>query len=550
MKLVGSKKKRLIVASNPPEWQIPGACTTHLFSGLRPLIIEVESTGVTEERNFFQEFFSRDRTLVLKQKLTAASKAFRPLPQFEQFGCVYSLFSVKIIEDGRSFMGGMRKSVEYLYVAISGQGLPTISIQNELERVADFSSLKSIRKMSMRLELFQSGSVSGTPPFRMKTSQYEIIDEAISSATQEYMGDGCGFIPSHMLRELIGGNSEKYLAIQVRVFGPQIGIWKGMLCSKPGIDRIQLPPSMRKVPASVTNLDDDWVSLVVIRNSPSSRNMELERYLAGNLPSASFETKELSIMVKRLWLSAKVPKNVIQQHTAKKYPEHTWVVGLADPTNQLPPGTVFVTGWRYLQKCPTYTMQDRIYVTRSPCVKPEDGKLLPVVAEKPPQMTHQAWMWLLELPFGGLIFSTSGSDLPPLASTCAAGDLDGDLYFICWDDAIIQHIQFSSVDDAVKESYKHKYMPKRNEDDERDVVRKRDWFQQVQNYLISGLVVNENQLISRIYKEMEKVLKTSAQGMDDPDYIHYADAYLLAIDRGKHGIDVVLPQRLRAAVGL
>jgi len=35
---------------------------------------------------------------------------------------------------------------------------------------------------------------------------------------------------------------------QVRVFIPSMGVFKGVLMRKPGITKIQLTPSMRKVP--------------------------------------------------------------------------------------------------------------------------------------------------------------------------------------------------------------------------------------------------------------------------------------------------------------
>ena len=42
--------------------------------------------------------------------------------------------------------------------------------------------------------------------------------------------------------------SLQHVAIQVRVFGPSVGVGKGMLMRKPGLgDRIQLTPSMLKV---------------------------------------------------------------------------------------------------------------------------------------------------------------------------------------------------------------------------------------------------------------------------------------------------------------
>ena len=46
---------------------------------------------------------------------------------------------------------------------------------------------------------------------------------------------------------------------------------------------------------------------------------------------------------------------------------------------------------------------------------------------------------LLSLPFGAVAFSSEGSGAP-LPSTVADGDLDGDLYFVCWDQTLLAHL--------------------------------------------------------------------------------------------------------------
>ena len=64
--------------------------------------------------------------------------------------------------------------------------------------------------------------------------------------------------------------------MQVRVIGPRVGVGKGMLMRKPGISKIQLPPSMLKVAPS-RRCADDWVCLVVKRVMPSATNALLPR---------------------------------------------------------------------------------------------------------------------------------------------------------------------------------------------------------------------------------------------------------------------------------
>ena len=91
--------------------------------------------------------------------------------------------------------------------------------------------------------------------FEITSAQFETIDEP--QPTEE--SGGCGFIPSEMLLSLLGGTAEarRTTAIQVRIVIPRLGIFKGELCRKRGIERIQLPPSMKKVPASLSNTADE-----------------------------------------------------------------------------------------------------------------------------------------------------------------------------------------------------------------------------------------------------------------------------------------------------
>ena len=47
----------------------------------------------------------------------------------------------------------------------------------------------------------------------------------------------------------------------------------------------------------------------------------------------------------------------------------------------------------------------RVFVTRSPCVRATDGRLVPVVTRKPAGMSEAAWASLRGRPFGEIVFS-------------------------------------------------------------------------------------------------------------------------------------------------
>ena len=117
-------------------------------------------------------------------------------------------------------------------------------------------------------------------------------------------------------------------------------------------------------------------------------------------------------MIVRQWMGLGVPRAAIDDY--KRLPKgevkHCWPVGAADPTGALPAGHIFVTG---LVGTPALEAlraskphhPPELFVTRSPCVKPTDGRMLPLVTEKPPPMTQAAWEWLLGLPFGPVLHS-------------------------------------------------------------------------------------------------------------------------------------------------
>ena len=322
-----------------------------------------------------------------------------------------------------------------------------------------------------------------------------------------------------------------------------------MLCRKPNIVGIHLPLSMCKVPASSTAPADlNWVSMVVLRAAPSSNNAQLEKYLAGGKPSPSFEPSPLSPIIVKLWTAVGVPRPIINAHLGRKYPQHAWMVGMADPTDSLPPDTVFITGCRYFQpSCPP-----RVFMTRSPCVLVEHGRMVRTVSTRPKHMTSAQWNWLWDLPFGAVIFSTAGNGVP-LPLTIASGDLDGDLYFTCWNTDLLAHVtprpqrlpQADAASSAGNGEGSGSGVSAEKETGERE-----NWLQEVQRHLVDEHNLADQALIGKLYREMERKQDSSPLGMDNPDAVAYANAYLLALDRPKHGKTVVLPPHLRAAVGL
>mmetsp|Transcript_91349 Transcript_91349/g.293389 ORF Transcript_91349/g.293389 Transcript_91349/m.293389 type:complete len:315 (+) Transcript_91349:316-1260(+) len=236
------------------------------------------------------------------------SRAPRPISAFE--GRSYELVASKVLEEGPAFHGIRKHIIRSLYVAASAPGLENINIKTELEKIADFSALPNVRKVAARLELMLSTCSRKHVFQQLSADDFEVRDSEPMSAQDDPMCEGCGFIPEQVLHEMFGGSVK--LGVQVRVFAPKLGIFKGVLCVKRGIDKILLPPSMRKVPRSTT-CDDDWAALLVLNVYPSAASAQVGARLAGNTPLKHPPVKRLSPMVAKLWKNLEVPEALIKQ---------------------------------------------------------------------------------------------------------------------------------------------------------------------------------------------------------------------------------------------
>jgi len=364
--------------------------------------------------------------------------------EFNLEGRSFSLIGSKLSE----VKDRLNRSTELrlIYIATSGPGMETFCLEKKLDRLANFAALTPL-KAKARLDLLHSPS-SKLFTSHLKSSQFEFI--------RENGNVGCGFIPEKLLENSFGNNivAKRMLAIQVRIVAPKLGVFKGMLFRKRNISCIQLPSSMQKVErveqSAVPDLTDEelnsaYMIVVSAGQHPSTVNRYIARYLNSekcNPPPKSFEKeiKKLSDMIQRLWQGLGVPKSLCQSYArnarSRENLKHGWVVGVADPTNAMPEGHIFVTGMGT-----EHAAHSMLFVSRSPCVERSDGRLLPVIMSKPKTMSSDDWDWLCGLHFGAIVFANPRSHkTKPIPETIADGDLDGDLYFVCWDSSILASI--------------------------------------------------------------------------------------------------------------
>eukprot|EP00928_Gymnodinium_smaydae_P024264 TRINITY_DN19684_c0_g1_i1.p1 TRINITY_DN19684_c0_g1~~TRINITY_DN19684_c0_g1_i1.p1 ORF type:complete len:344 (-),score=42.48 TRINITY_DN19684_c0_g1_i1:310-1341(-) len=336
--------------------------------------------------------------------------------------------------------------------------------------------------------------------------------------------------------------AKRRTSLQVRIVSPDLGVYKGVLTRKRGIFGIQLPPSMRKVGPSVRRQSEERkVYMLVVRDYPSQNNLQISKWLNGGTTRKSFEQKPLSPMLKRLLTSLQVPSEVVSTYASRgQLRKEAWVVGVADPTDSLPEGHVYISGLAE-SHIPRIGIDERpqLFVTRSPCTNPEDGHLLPVVTQQPSGMASEDWAALAARHFGEVIFSNKGKALPEVI---AEGDLDGDLYYINWDGDVVKHVvacpTTASVEGASSSSAGDGH-----------ALGSR-WFQEARAYMLSSSAVKTKQLIGKLYRLGEQVADNCAEGLNHTDAKAYFRAYAQAIDAGKHGNHIHLPAHLRVQAGM
>lgn len=140
-------------------------------------------------------------------------------------------------------------------------------------------------------------------------------------------------------------------------------------------------------------------------------------------------------------------------------------------------------------------------------------------------MSAFQWDWLCRLRFGGIIFGNPAQRKSPLPSQIADGDLDGDLYWTCWNESILRNVEQTRIDDELKcSSNKMEVMP-----------WSETWLDDGQKWMGNvNRLVTLNQLICQLYKQWKQA--TTAERLED-----FGRAYKEALDVGKHGGDVYLP---------
>ena len=102
-------------------------------------------------------------------------------------------------------------------------------------------------------------------------------------------------------------------------------------------------------------------------------------------------------------------------------------------------------------------------------------------------MPGKDWEWLHQLQFGLIIFPRDGRAIPPMISN---GDLDGDLYFVCWDELVVEGAQDPTNEEEEKESD-----PFESSDDLMEVSFKTEYNGKMMNAIVDRKLGTDNYLV-------------------------------------------------------
>ena len=125
---------------------------------------------------------------------------------------------------------------------------------------------------------------------------------------------------------------------------------------------------------------------------------------------------------------------------------------------------------------------------------------------------------------------------------CAKGDLDGDLYIICWDATIVGHL-------SRRPALLERFVPPPAEAKPANDLPSDGWLGRVQDHIRDPEVLQEGKDIGRYYTAWQKEIQRAGKGgVADPDAIARGEAFAQALERGKHGGAISLPSHLEGCM--
>ncbi|KAL3773341.1 hypothetical protein ACHAW5_010018 [Stephanodiscus triporus] len=168
-------------------------------------------------------------------------------------------------------------------------------------------------------------------------------------------------------------------------------------------------------------------------------------------------------------------------------------------------------------------------------------------------MSKDDWDMLCSYGFGTIIFPRSNEGSTPLPCVIADGDLDGDDYFVMWDEKIIHHLIHSDdkLTSKARRELNKLVLPAgaKSVEKESKFAKSSDskWLSKAQDQMLDFPRQRAaTQLVGKLYGFCKDSSKRPHGSIDlfDENAIAYAKAYKDAMDVQKHGGTVNLPRHL------
>ncbi|KAJ0538811.1 putative RNA-directed RNA polymerase [Helianthus annuus] len=430
--------------------------------------------------------------------------------------------------------------------------------------MGDFSSIKNVAKYAARL-----GQSFGSSKESLSVAQHEVEEipdvEIVRSGTRYVFSDGIGKISAEFAKRV---SSKCGYDIIPSAFQVRYGGYKGVVAVDPtSYMKLSLRKSMCKFESTNTKLD----ILAVSKYQPCYMNRQLITLLSTlGIPDHIFEKKQreavclldailvepikaeeaLDLMspgentnVMKGMLSCGYKPNaepflsmMLQVFRATKLlelrtktrvfvPNGRSMMGCLDETRTLEYGEVFVhyssagrrpLGDEYsgIGSYKSQIVRGNVVVAKNPCLHPGDVRVLKAV--NVPALHHMV---------DCVVFPQKGKR--PHPNECSGSDLDGDIYFVCWDPDLIPRKQFEPMD----------YTPAPTTQLDHDVT-----IEEVEEYFTNYIVNDSLGIIANAHTVFADREPTKA--MAEP-CVELAKLFSIAVDFPKTGVPAEIPANLR-----
>ncbi|XP_050366586.1 RNA-dependent RNA polymerase 1-like [Argentina anserina] len=208
-------------------------------------------------------------------------------------------------------------------------------------------------------------------------------------------------------------------------------------------------------------------------------------------------------------------------------PDGRAMMGCLDETRTLEYGQVFVqisenrrrqlfddsfmNSWSSSDNC--FIIERKVVVAKNPCLHPGDVRVLRAV--NVPELHHMV---------DCVVFPQKGPR--PHPNECSGSDLDGDIYFLCWDPELIPRNQIQPMD----------YTPAPTIEMDHDVT-----IEEVEEYFVNYIVNDSLGIISNAHTVFAD--REHQKAMSHP-CIELAKLFSTAVDFPKTGVPAVIPPNL------